>query len=312
MAITMPEIFSPASFELAMEIFQKAMIDESKKTRQKPDKPRTVELELLRKDGSTVPVEVTFSFIRDSNKELTEILSVVRDITHRKQIEAQFLAYQEELRSLASELSLSEERERRRMATEVHDRLSQSLAICHMKLGALLEVLPSMSSTDHIREIQTIIRQLIDETRSIAFEFSSPLLYDFGLEAAVGQLIEQIQKQHSTHFNFEHGEQAKLLGNDTRVLLYQTVRELLTNIVKHAQARHARVCMKRQSKDFCIIIEDDGVGFDMSGPHPKRKKTKGFGLFSIRERLKYIGGQIEIESEPGQGTQVTISVPLKQ
>ncbi len=311
MAMTMTEVFSPESFELAMEIFRKAMIDEGKKTRRKPDKPRTVELELLHKDGSTVPVEVTFTFIRDSNKELSEILSVVRNITHRKQTEAQFLAYQEQLRSLASELSLAEERERHRMATEVHHRLSQPLVICHMKLGALVESLPSSSSTDHLREIQTIIRQLINETNSIAFEFSSPLLYQFGLEAAVEELIEQTQKQHGIRFNFEHDEQAKLLGNDTRVLLYQTVRELLVNIRKHAQARHVKVCMKGNTNDFCVVVEDDGVGFDVSGIYPKRKKVKGFGLFSIRERLKYIGGQIEIKSKPGQGTQVTISVPLK-
>jgi signal transduction histidine kinase len=93
--------------------------------------------------------------------------------------------------------------------------------------------------------------------------------------------------------------------------MFQTVRELLVNITKHAQARYARVCMKRHENDLCIIIEDNGVGFDTSEISSKTGITKGFGLFAIRERINYIGGHIKIESESGRGTQVTIVAPLK-
>ena len=265
----------------------------------------------LSKDGSTFPVIIYSAPIIHENKPVG-LRGFVIDITERKQAEEKLLAYQQELRSLASELSLAQEHERRRIATEVHDHVSQNLVICRMKLGSLVEAARSTRFAKPLNEIQTLIKRLIDDVRSLTFEVSSPLLYELGLEAAVERLTEQMGEEHGVKFNFEDDGQPKPLDNDTRILLFQAVRELLINITKHAQARYARVHMERHDGDLRITVLDDGVGFDTSQISPGSKRIKGFGLFSIRERLHQTGGHIEVKSKRGRGTQVTLTVPLKQ
>jgi len=270
------------------------------------------EKEYIRKDGSRVPISLTTFVIKGNDNRPMGSAAIVKDITKQKQAEAQLLAYQKALRSLASQLSLAEERERRRIATEVHDRISQSLAVCRMKLGALEESVSSTALVKDLEVIQEIVAHLIDETRSLTFELSSPLLYEIGLEAALEYLTEQIQEQHGILFKFEDDQQPKPLDDDIRVLLFQMVRELLINIVKHAKAYRAKLCLKRYNNKIHIIVQDNGVGFDTSTISSGKRRNGGFGLFSIRERLHNIGGNIKVESRFDRGTKVTITAPLKQ
>lgn len=239
------------------------------------------------------------------------IAVVFSDVTKYKEIEAQLLAYQKELRSLASELTLAEERERRRIAIGIHDSISQKLAVCKMKLGALGRSAYLAGIDKPLAEIRALIEQLIQESRSLTFELSSPLLYAFGLKSALEQLTQQMETEFGYPFCFEHDGQPKPLDQDVRVLLFQVVRELLVNVTKHARARNAKVVMRRDGDNLIIMVEDDGIGFDVSHIGSEGRITRGFGLFGIRERLHYIHGNIEIRSKPGQGTRVTITAPLK-
>jgi signal transduction histidine kinase len=236
--------------------------------------------------------------------------SVWTDITEHKNLEAQLLDYQKELRALASELFLAEERERRRIATEMHDRVSQTLALCRIKLSELIQSGSSANLADDLAEIHIIVKKLIDEVRSLTFEMSSPLLYELGLGAALEYLTEQIQKQHHLQIIFKDDGQAKPIDENISILLFQTVRELLINIVKHANAHQARVSLNKSDDNLHIVVEDDGIGFDAPAICTKQQKNKGFGLFCIRERLRYISGHMEIESQLGRGTKVKIIVPL--
>jgi signal transduction histidine kinase len=214
-----------------------------------------------------------------------------------------------ELRSLASQLSLTEERERRRIATELHDHIGQTLALCKIKLGMLQES-ASAGLLESMDEIRKLIDQTIQYTRSLTSELSPPILYELGFEATVEWLGEKILKQYGILFHFEDDGQPKPICDEARVLLFQAVRELLVNVTKHAQARNVRVSIRRDGKDVRINVEDDGVGFHASEIGSYISRT-GFGLFSIRERLNYIGGYLEVESEPGHGTLVTLVAPMK-
>ncbi len=239
------------------------------------------------------------------------------DVLNEKELvsqppEAQLIEYQKELRSLASQLSLAEERERRRIATGLHERITQKLALCCIKLGELLKLAPSAAFARELNELRSVAKEVIKETRSLTFELSPPHLYEIGLEAAVEELTHQMREQYGLPASFKDDGLTKPVDYEVRVLLFQMVRELLVNIVKHANAHRARVCIKRHGSNLQITVEDDGVGFDASEICFGRKRTKGFGLFSIRERLHYIGGQFELESERGCGTQVTLIAPLKQ
>ena len=273
--------------------------------------PGLFEMSVIKKDGTEVPIELTSAYTTYKGEHVN--VAFIRDITGRKQAEAKLLDYQQELRSLAAELSLAEERERHLIATELHDHISQSLAICNIKLGALLELSSSTHYlTNSLNELRALISQMIKETRSLSFSISSPLLYVFGLDAAIEQLAEDMEEQYGIIFEYEASKQLQPLDDDVRVLLYRTVYEIFTNILKHAKAHQVKVAMKQHGGYLRITIEDDGVGFDTSQLNNSMRRTKGFGLFSVRERLSYIGGKIDIESQCSAGTKVTITAPLKQ
>ena len=248
--------------------------------------------------------------IFDDKCNLTGSVHIIRDITERKRAEEKLNIYQDQLRSLASQLSLVEEKERRRIAIDLHDHISQTLALCKIKLGTLQKS-ASSNLTNPLEEIRNLIEQSIQYTRSLTFELSPPILYELGFEAAVEWLGEQILKKHGILFYFKDDRKPKPIGNETRIILFQVMRELLMNIAKHAHADKASISICKDGDSIRIHIEDDGVGFDVSKIDTSLNKTVGFGFFSIRERLNYIGGQIEIKSEPGHGTRVTVVAPLK-
>jgi PAS domain S-box-containing protein len=247
---------------------------------------------------------VTTSVLRDGENVPFQVFQMVENIQDRKSSEEQLLAYQEQLQSLASELSLSEERERRRIATNLHDRIGQSLAFARLTLA-------SLSQDGPIKEVRELIEQAIVDTRSLTFELSPPVLYELGLAAGLEWLARKIQQDHGIQTRFHDDGQPKPLDEKFRVVLFQAVRELLVNVVKHARATHARVLLRREADALRIIIEDDGVGFDVSHLTAKPDAIRTFGLFNIRERVEYLGGRMKIRSEPGSGTRVTLMAPLK-
>jgi PAS domain S-box-containing protein len=266
--------------------------------------------EVITKDSNRTPVELSATAMKDADGKPSGIVIIARDITERKQADERIRTYRERLRSLASELSLTEERERRRLATALHDRIAQTLALSKIKLGVVRGSVSSTDLAESLDEIYKLIEQVIQDTRSLTFEISSPILYELGLAAAVDWLTEQTQKQHGILSEFWDDKQPKPLDEDVQVLLYQAVRELLINVVKHAQAQHVKVSMRRDDTQMRIAVEDNGVGFDSSGISSPWSKAEGFGLFSIRERLDTIGGRLEIESQLGNGTRVTLVAPL--
>ena len=250
--------------------------------------------------------------VLDQNDNLMDAVHIMSDITDRKQAEEQLLAYQQQLRSLASELSLTEERERRRIAGELHDQIGQALALIKMKLGALQEALISQGDlTLQLEKIRELVEKANQATRSLTFALAPPVLYELGLEAGLEWLTENIHQQYDILTEFEGYGQPKPLNDDVRVCLFRAVRELLINVAEHAQARRAKVSIWREDDEVRIEVEDDGVGFDPSELYTPEGRTRGFGLFNIRERLEFLGGRIQLKSEQGSGTRVTLVKPLK-
>jgi PAS domain S-box-containing protein len=269
------------------------------------------EFQMRRKDRKVFPTEHSVIPLEDIQGNRIGWVSVVRDVTERKRADERVLTYQEQLRSLAAELSVSEERERRRIATELHDHISQTLAITKIKLGMAQKITSPSDWVGSLNEIGELIDQAIQYTRSLTFELSPPILYELGLEAAVEWLTEQIQEKHGIQIDFEDDRQPKPMNEEIRLTLFKATRELLINIVKHAQASKAKVSIWREDISIRIRVEDDGVGFSTSEDKQLGKTTE-FGLFNIRERIKYLGGEIEVESEPGRGTRVTLSAPSEE
>jgi len=238
-----------------------------------------------------------------------------KEVLQRKQAEKQLAAYQADLRSLASQLTLAEERERRRLAVHLHDQIGQNLALSHIKLEELRASLLESRASELAGEVDNLARlleQTIKETQSLTFKISPPILYELGLEAALESLTDQFSHQHGLIAYFECDRHPKPVDENLKVLLFQAVQELLVNVVKHAQARSLKVSMWREDGSLRIGVEDDGLGFDPRLPVYRQGKHGGFGLFSIRERLRPLGGNLEVKSEPGAGTEIVLSVPLHQ
>jgi signal transduction histidine kinase len=232
-------------------------------------------------------------------------------ITKRKQAEEALRTYHEKLDSLVSKLSLAEERQRRRMAIEVHDRISQNLAFVKMKLGTLRASTSSSSLAGAMDEMLKLVDETIQNTRALISELGSPVLYELGFVPAVEWLTQQTQKQHGIAVDFDDDGRPKPLSEDVRVLLFQAVRELLVNIAKHAQARTAKVSITRSDDQVRVDVGDDGVGFEIAEIGSSVDTTGSFGLFSIRMRLESLGGDMEVQCKPGHGTRVTLIAPLK-
>jgi signal transduction histidine kinase len=235
-----------------------------------------------------------------------------QEISIRKNAESQVAAYQENLRSLASSLSLAEERERRRLAVYLHDQIGHTLALANIKLGELQKSLSGRCPefpAEELAKTGSILEQAIRDTHSLTFRISSPILYELGLEAALEWLTEQFQKDHGLSVRFMASGQPLALEHDVQVLLFQAVNELLVNVVKHARARNVEVSLRPEGGFLKIEVGDDGVGFQLPRTDLRRSPC-GFGLFSIRERLRPWDGTMEVQSEPGAGTHVILTVPL--
>ena len=268
-----------------------------------------VEKKYVCKDGQAVWGRLNVSLIRGDKVEDHLAVCMIEDISTQKQAEKKIRTYQEQLRSVASELSLTEEQERRRLATDLHDHVGQILALAQIKLGAIRESASSSQLVEPMDEVRRLIDQTIQYTRSLSFELSPPILYDLGFEAAMEWLAELIQTQHGIMVKVQTDRSPKSMNDEIRVILFQTMRELLVNVAKHANAKNISVFIAREDATLKVKIEDDGLGMGVSTD--AANGPSGFGFFSIGERLKYLGGSLEVVSEPGWGTRVTLQVPLK-
>ena len=233
----------------------------------------------------------------------------LREISSKREEES--LRYQDHLRSLSSELSLTEERERRRIASDLHDRIGHALANASMKLRLIKDATSTADVSRHIEEIHSLIDQSITDTQTLTFELSPPILYDLGLEAALDWLAEQTQKQHEIEVRFVDDFTPRSIDEPLRILLFQATRELLHNVVKHAKATQVTVSISSEKDLVRIVIADNGVGFEATKKEKDVKKG-GFGIFSIQERLKHQGGRLEIASDPDGGSRVTIISPMTE
>lgn len=224
--------------------------------------------------------------------------------TERRIPERQVARYQTRLRSLLAELLMVEESERQRLAVDLHDGLSQTIALTQIKLTALRQSLDGKLS-EACDEIGQLIQEADRATRSISSELSPLVLHDLGLEPAVQWLVESIRSRYGIEIALEDDGEPKSADEQTRVILFRSIRELLINAAKHAGAQRVHVRLQRVEGQLSALVEDDGVGME-----PWAAVAQGSGLFSIQERLAHVGGRMRIRSTPGQGTKISLFAPL--
>jgi two-component system, chemotaxis family, CheB/CheR fusion protein len=257
------------------------------------------------------------------------VMGVIQDITERRQIQYQLEHYREDLESqvrdrtilaqdradqlarLTAELTETEQRERRRLASTLHDSLQQLIAAATMRLELAGRKVKESDVKISLKEVRDLLRQATEEARSLTVELSPHVLYDGGLVLALEWLAEWVGKNHKLTVNLDIQTDRLPAGNEMAILLFDAVRELLFNVVKHAGVAEATIAVRPVGDDQLeVIVSDQGKGFD-----PAMLKDRSFmkgdhyGLFSIRERIELLGGTSTIESAPGKGTTVHLIIP---
>ena len=274
--------------------------------------PRYFQNDILTRSGEHRFISWNNTILRDAAGAVTGVACIGEDITARKLAEDELCASQEQLKELVAELSFAEERERRRIATELHDGVAQNLVFAKFKANELLQASSDCESQQTARSLRETLEQTIDEIRSLTFQLSPPLLYEVGFEAALEWLGEQFQDKHGFRVNLEIDDNPKPLGEDVSVTLFQMVRELLVNATKHAEASRITIRLTATKNRLRITVADNGRGIDLSGSADKAAMPDGFGLFNIRQRMQYINGKMAMESSPGAGTTITLYAPLNR
>lgn len=239
------------------------------------------------------------------------VLMHANDITTKKKIDAKEREYRSQLQALASALTNAEEQERRRIATELHDTIGQNLALSKIRLVMLSQTLDEKDASREISKILEALDQSIQMTRTLTFEMGTPVLYKLGFEPSVNWLAEKLFDEHGLEVSYENMGLPDEMVDELKAFLFRALRELLMNVVKHAETCKVKVRTSFSDKGILrLSVTDHGKGFDVEEISFTRWQEQSFGLFSLKERVKSLGGHIDIYSKKSQGTKVTILIPV--
>lgn len=247
--------------------------------------------------------------LRDTQLRLENLSGTLEQLVEKRTDE--LVQSQTRLRELASELNLAEQRERKRLAIELHDHLQQLLVLGKLKLGQgkrLAKSIPAILEIMH--QTDDVLSDALNYTRSLVADLSPSVLREHGLVAGMKWLAERMQR-HELKVTVESEQDMVPLSEEQALLVFQSVRELLINAAKHAKCQQAWVGVTQQQGKLYITVKDEGAGFDrvIAAENATGESSK-FGLFSIRERMKALGGSLEIDTALERGTTCVLSLPL--
>ena len=265
------------------------------------------ELRASRRDGSEFIAEIGLAPLHFRNQACT--VANVRDVTERKQLEAERAEHEKRFRELSRRLVEVQEAERRKLSTELHDRTSPDLAAIQINLKMLNKLLRARGTEDLVALLDDTAGLIADMTLSIR-EISSNLrptvLDDGGLLPALAGYAQQFMQRTGIAVHLQIGDAMSALTPAVQSSLFRIIQEGLTNCAKHANARSVTIRLSTDDDLVSVTLDDDGAGFD-----PERQGRPGLGLLTMRERAEFAAGSFSLESKPGQGTRIKVLVPAQ-
>lgn len=252
--------------------------------------------------------------VKDRTGELGKVNDQLHlELNEHRKTEEELRNSEKQLRSLSSQLLTAQERERRRIAAELHDELGSSLALLRIEF-ALLEKKLNEDQTElreRCRRNLEYIEQVADNVSRLSRNLSPYLLEDLGLPSALRSLLSNFGKHLNVRVTHDIPEMDHLFSEDAEITIYRIIQESLTNIGKHAQARHVSMVIHIDDDSVCFTVEDDGKGYKVEQALNKDPDERGMGLSTMSERVRILGGSFDLWSQEGQGSRISFRLPKK-
>ncbi|MCD6585013.1 MAG: PAS domain S-box protein [Desulfobacteraceae bacterium] len=304
------ELLGKAPIELLTEESQKIFLKRLLQITAEESISQDIVYQFSKKNGETLWVLLNSNISYQKGRP-EKASVVITDISKLKHTENQLLEYQEKLKRLSIRLSMIEEDQRRAMASQLHETIGQELFVMQLQLNAFGKSIDSPALLALLEPINEQLLKIIKETKDLTFDLSPPVLYDFGFQEALKTLGETIELKHNIHVQTYFEGEMDTFDDEIKAILYRNIKELIHNSVKHADAKNIIMRLKNSQSGLHIELCDDGVGFDAGNYINETSSHDGFGLFDIREKLNHLGGCLIIDSAPGQGTSISMQVPLQ-
>ena len=243
-------------------------------------------------------------------KNISYFVTSARDITQSVLAKQEIQEYQKSLQKLTTEIMVIEEKQKKKIASNIHDHLSQSLVISKMRINELKKKPQLKIIDDDLKFIELHISEALENSRKITYELSPPVLYQLGIIDALNWLFEDVEDTHKIKCRLNSNVTKIKLSDVKSILLYRSIQEVITNAIKYANASLITLDLTRNTLGVDIIVTDNGIGFDTSLLNSHHHSGSGFGLFTVRERIRNIRGTYKIVSEINTGTTVKFFIPL--
>jgi signal transduction histidine kinase len=234
------------------------------------------------------------------------------ELSKRIDSEKRILDYQQQLRMLASELVLAEEREKRRLAEILHDTVGHSISATQMKLALIIDAVSDAELRAKLESILKLSEETAVAIRNLTFEISPPVIKELGFDAALDWLADMVERRFGVRVAHNASENKLPWSEDNAMFAFRAVQELVVNAAKHSGTQGVNVSVSTEGSTVVIAVEDDGKGFDVAELQHHGGHLKGFGIFSIMERARGVGGELEVQSKPGHGTKALLRLPIDE
>jgi PAS domain S-box-containing protein len=268
---------------------------------------RVFEIIQRHKSGAIFPAEISCRIMEMEGQKFFQ--NIIRNISERKQSEDALRESEKNLRYLSSQLLTSQETERKRIAVELHDGLGQALMVSKMRLRAIERTLPVGESKKECKDLLKYIDEVIENLRRLSHDLMPPSLEDLGLQVALLHLLDEFAKYTGIGLSTDLDDIQALFSPEKQLIIYRIFQECLNNITKHAHATEVSVAMKREPGGVSFRLEDNGEGFEVPKVVASDSRKRGLGLTAMDERVRMMGGSLQMWSQTGIGTRISFFIP---
>jgi signal transduction histidine kinase len=235
----------------------------------------------------------------------------IRDVSEHKANEERLKSYGERLESLSHQLIVTQEKERRKIAMELHDEAGQAIANARLQLHSMMQRPGAGTFENEISELSSLLEYYADKVRNISLDLRPSMLDDLGIVPALDWYVEKMNTKSAISVQFMHSGITDDIPVEIRIACYRIAQEALTNVIRHSEASYAIVELHRRDDRIMLSIRDDGRGFDVAEMQSKAISGKSLGLLGMQERCGLALGSISIKSSPGSGTEIDAVFPLR-